>query len=164
MRRSAMVASFAVGAALLTGCSAPGEPEVTFFADGKTIRIEPTVHCDIFSGACKQSQANPASLKARPGKSVQISVPAEIADTPWQVIVVHANSKGELQPALEKRFTGKEQFAYTASTPNKDDQILGIEVQQPAPAVEQGKLVVEDDGTPVLVMRAFWSLQIDSAV
>ncbi|MFD8496532.1 DUF2771 family protein [Amycolatopsis sp. NPDC059657] len=163
MRRSAMVASLAVGAALLTGCSAPGEPEVTFFADGKTIRIEPTVHCDVFSGTCKQSQANPASLKARPGKPVQISVPAEIAETPWKVIVVYANSKGELQPAIEKRFPINKQYAYTASTPNPGDQILGIEVQQPAPAVEQGKLVVEDDGTPVLVMRAFWSLQIEAA-
>ncbi|WP_370944935.1 DUF2771 family protein [Amycolatopsis sp. cg5] len=164
MRRSAMVASLAAGAALLTGCSAPGEPEVTFFADGKTIRTEPTVHCDIFSGTCTQSQANPASLKARPGKPVQISVPAEIAATPWRVVIVYANSKGELQPAIEKHFSSDEQYAFTASTPNPGDQILGIEVQQPAPAVDQGRLVVEEDGTPVLVMRAFWSLQIESAV
>lgn len=165
MRRSAMVACLAVGAAVLTGCSAPGEPEVTFFADGKTIRIEPTVHCDIFTGACTQSQESPASLKVRPGKPIQISVPSEIANTPWAVIVVYANAKGELQPAKQELFIkgDGERLAYTASTPHPDDQILGVEIQQAAPAAEQGRLLEDGEGTPQLVVRAFWSLQVDAA-
>jgi hypothetical protein len=166
MRRLGLLVLLAGGALALTGCSAPGAPEVTFFADGHTVNSSPLIHCDALVRTCTQNPNGAVNLKVRPGKPVQISIPSEIAKTPWVVNVQYANAKGELQPVKQQTFTAGNKLAYTASAPSADDQLLVVEIQQLGAAYaadETGKPIVDDAGNPQLVVRAIWSLQIEPA-
>ncbi len=93
MRRS-VVALVAAGAAVLTGCSAPQPPEVTFYTDGESVTAGPMSYCDALLTDCQVTDGDPVVLDARPGQRVQVSVPAEIAETPWLVIVQAYDPEG----------------------------------------------------------------------
>jgi len=163
MRRTLLL--LAAGALTLTGCSATaGPPEVTFFADGHTVDAEPIVHCDALVSQCDESPDAAATLQVRPGKPVQISVPSEVGDTPWLVNVQFTNAQGELQPVKQQFFSPGDRLAYTATGDAPDDQIVVVEVQQlgAAYAADQaGNPVLDENGNPQLVARAFWSLQVE---
>jgi hypothetical protein len=166
MRRLGFLALLAGGAFALTGCSAPSAPEVTFFADGHTVNSAPLIHCDELVRNCVRSPDSAASLKVRPGKPVQVSVPSEIANTPWVVNVQYANAKGELQPVKQQTFTSGNTLAYTATPPAADDQLVVVEIKQLGAAYaadETGKPIVDAAGNPQLVVRAIWSLQVTPA-
>jgi hypothetical protein len=164
MRRLGLLSLLAGGAFALTACGAPAAPEVTFFADGHTVNSAPLIHCDELVRQCQQNPDGAASLKVRPGKPVQISLPSEIAKTPWVINVQYANAKGELQPVMQQTFTTGDKLAYTATAPAADDQLLVVEIQQLGAAYaadETGKPIVDEAGNPQLVVRAIWSLQIE---
>ncbi|MGW4590307.1 DUF2771 family protein [Amycolatopsis thermoflava] len=163
MRRTLLLLS--AGALALTGCSATvGPPEVTFFGDGHTVNAEPIVNCDALLKSCSENPDAAVTLKVRPGKPVQISVPSEIGDTPWLVNVQYANAKGELQPVKQQFFSPGDKLAYTATGATPDDQLVVVEVQQlgAAYAADQaGNPILDENGNPQLVARAFWSLQVE---
>ncbi|QWF81684.1 DUF2771 family protein [Amycolatopsis sp. CA-230715] len=161
--RHRLLALLPLGALALTGCGTPGPPEVTFFADGHAINAEPLIHCDVTVQKCEQSKDGAPKLKVRPGKPVQISVPSDVTETPWLVNVQYANAKGELQPVKQEVFTSGKQYAYTATTPAPDDQLLVVEIQQVGVATSvdaTGKPNADAEGNPQLVARAVWSLQV----
>jgi hypothetical protein len=162
--RLLFLALIAGGAFALTGCSTPVAPEVTFFADGHAVNSPPLIHCDALVRDCQQSTEGAAKLKVRPGKPVQISVPSDIAKTPWVINVQYANAKGQLQPIKQQTFTSGDRFAYTATPPAPDDQLLVVEIQQLGAAYaadQSGKPIVDQAGNPQLVARAIWSLQVE---
>jgi hypothetical protein len=164
MRRVGLLALIAGGALALTGCSAPDTPEVTFFADGHTVDAGPLIHCDQLVRHCDRSQDAAASLTVRAGKPVQVSVPSEIAKTPWVVNVQYADAKGELQPVQQEIFTSRDRLAYTAIPPSPEDQLVVVEIQQLGAAYaadETGRPILDQAGNPQLVVRAVWSLQIE---
>lgn len=164
MRRVGLLAIIAGSALALTGCSAPAAPEVTFFADGHTVNAGPLIHCDALVRHCDQHKDAAASLKVRPGKPVQISVPSDIAKTPWVVNVQYANGRGELQPVTQETFTSGDRLAYTAAPPAPEDQLVVVEIQQLGAAYavdETGQPIVDQAGSPQLVVRAIWSLQLE---
>lgn len=151
------------GAALVvSGCTAQGPPEVSFYADGDTARAEPMVHCDVLVKNCDET-GNPVSLPVRPGKPVQLSIPNAIAETPWAVTVQYRTSDGKVNYKHET-FTSGEQYAYTADPSGKENQILVVEIQQISAAyatTEQGKISLDAGGNPQLVARGIWSLRVD---
>lgn len=136
---------------MLTGCSLPRtDPEVTFYANGKTIRIEPTVYCEIDGTKCAQREL-PAKLKVPAGKVVQISVDGEIADSLWRVVFLYENG-AKVQDVLTSRVLGKgEDYTYTLALPNRDDQLVQIEVQQAAAAVYE---------TGEAATRGTWAVEV----
>ncbi|MCU1684449.1 MAG: hypothetical protein JWQ81_5188 [Amycolatopsis sp.] len=162
MRRLGLLALFAGGAFALTGCSAPDLPEVTFFADGHTVNTGPLIHCDVTVQKCQKTNAE-AGLKVRPGKSVVISVPSEVAKTPWLVNIQFQNSKGELQPIKQQTFTSGDTYAYTVTPPTASDQLVVVEVQQvgvATPVDASGHPIPDTAGNPQLVVQSIWSLQV----
>ncbi|GAB3583201.1 DUF2771 family protein [Amycolatopsis endophytica] len=155
----------AAGALALTGCSASvGPPEVTFFGDGHTVNAEPIMHCDAIVSQCDESPEAAATLKVRPGKPVQISVPSEVGDTPWLVNVQYTNAKGEPQPIKQEFFSPGDKLAYTATGAAPDDQLVVVEVQQLGAAYAVDKAtnepILDENGNPQLVARGVWSLQV----
>lgn len=158
MRRSRVVAVLAAGGFAVAGCSAPGPVEVTFYGDGHTITAGPIGNCDIKSGVCAANPGATGKLKVRPGRSVQISVPKEIAETPWKVTVQYVNGKGEPQPLKEDIITSRDRYAYTATPPAKDDQIVVVEIAQASVISRTG-----DPNDAEAVTTALWSLQVQPA-
>lgn len=150
------------GAALVvSGCTASGPPEVSFYADGDTVRAEPMVHCDVLVKNCDES-ADPVSMPVRPGKPVQLSIPKAIAETPWVVTVQYRTPNGKVRYKHDT-FTSGEQYAYTADPSGTKNQLLVVEIQQISAAYatnQQGKLSLDAAGDPQLVARGIWSLQV----
>ncbi|WP_007024944.1 DUF2771 family protein [Saccharomonospora iraqiensis] len=165
MRRKvvARVAPLAAGAAVLAGCSAPAPPEVTFYADGESVRAEPWRYCDAQVTSCESHGERPV-LDVRAGEPVQISVPADVAETPWLVNVQYTDSAGTVRPIRQEVFTPGERHAYTAVPQAPAEQLLVVEVQQLGGAYAadaQGNPIVDESGRPQLVARAVWALRID---
>ncbi|WP_158881879.1 DUF2771 family protein [Amycolatopsis anabasis] len=161
--RRVLAVLFVLGAVVVTGCSAPGPPEVTFYADGHTVNAQPLINCDALLKQCEQHQESTVSLKVRPGKPVQISVPKEVTDTPWVVNVQYTNEKGEYQPVKQEYFSPGSKHAYTATPNVPGGQLAVVEIQQlgAAYAADQaGNPILDEAGNPQLVVRALWSLQV----
>jgi Protein of unknown function (DUF2771) len=165
MRRSRLLLLLAGGALALTGCSTVGPPEVTFYSDGHTVDAKPLINCDALVRKCDKYPDATVSLKVRPGRPVQISVPSAIGDTPWVVITQFQGPGGALQ-AKQQYLSPRSKLAYTASADAPTDQLVVVEVQQlgAAYAADQaGNPILDESGNPQLVARAYWSLQIQPA-
>jgi hypothetical protein len=161
--RGRIAVLLAAGALVLAGCStSAAPPEVTFYGDGHTVNADPVIHCDALVRKCDKYPNATATLKVRPGRPVQISVPSDVSDTPWLVNVQYSDPKGNLQ-VKQQFFPPKSKLAYTASAADPADQLVVVEVQQlgAAYAADQaGNPVLDENGNPQLVARAYWSLQI----
>ncbi|WP_367132862.1 DUF2771 family protein [Saccharothrix sp. HUAS TT1] len=158
MRRVVFPVSLLVSGLALAGCAAPVDPEVTFYADGRVVYVEPSQYCDLQSENCDVDPGAVGVLRVRPGKPVQISVPGELADTAWSVKFTYRNARGEQQePLRSKLFTSREpRFAYTLVLPNPDDQLESVEVQQYGARIE-----ASTTGTVDFVARGTWVLSVD---
>ncbi len=157
------MALLAGAVAAVAGCSAPPQPEVTFFADGDTERAAPLRYCDALLTSCEPTRGEPATLDVRPGMPVQVSVPSEVARTPWVVNIQYLDDQGRPQPVRQEVFTSGERHAYTALPEAPGDQLLVVEVQQLGAAYAadaQGDPILDEAGEPQLVARAVWSLRI----
>lgn len=161
-RRRGLLLSVAAAALALSGCAPVGPPQVTFYADGHTVDAKPVVSCDALARNCSKAPNAEVSLKIRPGKPVQVSVPSAIGDTPWLVITQYANPDGTLD-AKQQYFGPKTRLAYTATPGTPNGQIVVVEVQQLGAAFAAdaaGNPILDEDGNPQLVARAYWSLQV----
>jgi hypothetical protein len=136
---------------VLTGCGLPRhDPEITFYANGKAIRVEPAVYCDLEGDNCAE-KTKPAKLKVPAGKVVQISVDGQLADGLWEAVFLYRNAAGENVTTGTNLLGKGENFTYTLSLPDKTDQLLGIEVHEAAAAVLQ-------NGQPLL--RGYWAVEV----
>ncbi|WP_328448310.1 MULTISPECIES: DUF2771 family protein [unclassified Amycolatopsis] len=156
MRRSRVVALLAAGGFAVAGCSAPGPAEVTFFADGHTINATPTVTCDYSQPAqnvCRTVRP-PETLRVRPGKPVQVSVPGEVADAPWRVIVEYVTPQGEFKQRDPVLITSLDRYAYTVTPPTPADRVSAVEIQAYSAVVNSatGSDIMPSD---------FWGLRLD---
>lgn len=144
---------------VIAGCATPQHPEVTFYADGNTVDVQPTQHCDVTSENCEVDAKAASVLKVRPGKPVQISVPGELAKTAWSVKFTYRNAQGEPQePLRSKLFTEREpKYAYTLVLPDRTDQLESVEVQQYGSRIE-----ASTTGTFDFVARATWILEVEN--
>ena len=136
---------------VLSGCSLERhDPEVTFYANGKTIRIEPTIYCDVEGANCAEKNA-PGTLKVPAGKVVQISVDGQLASGLWEVVCVYENA-ARVQEGCSSPLLGKgDDYTYTLAVPDDSDQLLRIEVHEAAGAVLE-------TGQPL--MRGSWVVDI----
>ncbi|MDX8051178.1 DUF2771 family protein [Lentzea sp. BCCO 10_0798] len=136
---------------VLSGCSLQQhDPEVTFYANGKTIRIEPTIYCDVEGANCAEKNA-PGTLKVPAGKVVQISVDGQLASGLWEVVCVYENA-ARVQEGCTSPLLGKgDDYTYTLAVPDDSDQLLRIEVHEAAGAVLE-------TGQPL--MRGSWVVDV----
>jgi hypothetical protein len=143
---------------VVAGCAAPANPEVTFYADGRTVVVHPTQYCDLKSEDCAVDPEAVGVLRVRPGRPVQISVPGDLAKSAWSVKFTYRNAAGEPQePLRSKLFTsGEPRYAYTLSLPNPDDQLESVEVQQYGTRIETSTTGAFD-----FVARGTWVLSVD---
>lgn len=143
----------------LAGCStsAPPKPEVTFGVAGTTASTGPLLYCDVMVNNCERADGSMARLRVPPGTAVDISVPAEIAESPWSVAVQYRTAGGEQkEPETIATFIPGEKHDYTVRLPNPGDRLQTVEVKQASAKQEPGAT-----SEIQLLARAVWSLQVD---
>ena len=143
------------GVLLLAGCAAPHDPEVTFYADGHSVNVEPTKYCDLDITNCTERDAT-GKLRARPGKPLQISVGGEIARSAWTIVWTWRTASGEKNGDHSEVFQAGTRFAYTVTLPNRDDQLESAEVQALGRRIE-----LNDTGGLDFTARGTWNLAVE---
>lgn len=162
--RIGQVLSLIAGFALLTSaCTTVGPPELTFFAEGEAIEVAPLQYCDVKVTTCEAAGGGAEVLRVRPGKPVQISVPGDVADSPWLVNVQTVAQDGTVLPVRQEFFPPGSTYAYTARPSRPDERILVVEVQQLGAAYAadaEGSPLTDESGNPQLVARGVWTVKV----
>jgi hypothetical protein len=165
VRRGFLLVLVAAAAALLlSGCSIPQKPEVTFFAAGSTAMAKPYRYCNVRVTHCEHHDGHQVTLHAPPGTPVQVSVPDQVHSAPWTVVVQYRSASGAEQPPKRvATFVPDQRYAYTVAPPEPGAQIQTVEVQEAGAALAfgpDGNLIEAPDGTPQLTTRGVWSLRV----
>jgi Protein of unknown function (DUF2771) len=133
-----------VAALLLAGCaSEQPPPQVTFAAGAASIVARPAQYCDVELTECLTDVAAPVQLAVPPGTSLQVTVPPEIAQTPWQVVFSYADAAGTPTDERSTVFAPDERSAWTLELAAPEDRLLTAEVQQygaPKPNPQTGEM------------------------
>lgn len=148
-----LLALLTVGGLLgLSACSAPN-PDITFFSSGHTVTATPIQYCDISERDCQADGRAPVSLNVTAGQPVQVSAPAEVANTPWQIAARYRQADGSEFVSCSPLFVAGQQFAYTVHAPHAGDRLVLIEVYQAS-----ATLARLPDGEIVNPIRGTWVL------
>jgi uncharacterized protein DUF2771 len=148
-------------AVALAGCSSdppapPPAPKIDFTVGAKKVSARPYLYCNIDLEDCKQDNAAMVKIVAAPGVSVHVTVPKEIADTPWSVVIQYKNAAGEqVAPETAATFGPGKASTFEAKPPTPTDQLQTVEVKQAG-----GKLGRDDKGEPIPLVRGVWSAQV----
>jgi hypothetical protein len=140
---------------LLAACGAPHDPEVTFYADGHAVNVEPTKYCDLDITDCVEQDAT-GNLRVRPGKPLQVSVGGEIARSAWTVVWTWRTASGEVGGENSEVFAAGTRFAYTITLPRPDDQLESAEVQALGRRIE-----LNESGGLDFTARGTWNLLVE---
>lgn len=136
----------------LSACSVPN-PDITFFSSGRSVTAAPIQYCDITERNCRADGQAPVSLRVTSGQPVQVSAPAEVADTPWQIAARYRQADGTEYVSCSPLFAAGQQYAYTVRAPHSGDQLVLIEVYQASATLV--RLPNGDVATPI---RGTWVL------
>ena len=122
-----------VAALVLAGCGAtdpPPPPQVTFTAGAASIVARPAQYCDVELTQCLTDVAAPVKLAVPPGSPIQVTVPPEIAQTPWQVVFSYADAAGTPSDERSPVFAPGAQSDWTLHLAAPEDRLLTAEVHQ----------------------------------
>jgi hypothetical protein len=147
---------------LVTGCSDPPAPlpQVSFEVDGAAVSARPFLHCDVMLTKCDKDDGAPARMRVPPGKQVKVTVPGDVAESPWSVAIQYKTAAGEQKdPQTVATFVPNERHDYTVSLPGAGDQLQTVEVKQAGAKQDPAAT----NGDVQLLARAVWSLQIESS-
>jgi hypothetical protein len=149
-----------VAALLLAGCGAtdppPPPPQVTFTAGAAGVVARPAQYCDVELTQCLTDVAAPVALPVPPGTPVQVTVPPEVAQTPWQVVFSYADATGTPTDERSPVFAPNARSDWTLELGAPEARLLTAEVQQygppPRPNPQTGELEYP--------IRASWVLNV----
>nr|WP_068161630.1 DUF2771 domain-containing protein [Rhodococcus phenolicus] len=131
----------------LVDSAEPKLPTVTAFARGTSVTVEPTQHCNLYLEDCIENPLGMLDVPA--GYPLQLSLPSEIADAPWRLIVVYGDPKTGETFVDGRLFAPGEQRAVTVPS-DPEIQLLGVEIQLPS--------AVQDE-TGTAIAHAVWAVQ-----
>jgi hypothetical protein len=147
---------------VLAGCSAapeppPTPPRIDFTIAEKKVAAKPFLYCNVKVENCKRDNTAMLTLPVPPGTPVRVTVPKEVADTPWSVVIQYVTAAGvQKDPETVATFAPGKETTFEALPPGAGDQLQTVEVKQ------AGGVLVQGDTGPEPVTRAAWSLQVTS--
>jgi hypothetical protein len=147
---------------VLAGCSsapepAPPPPRIDFTIADNKVTAKPFLYCDVKVEDCKRDNTAMLTLPVPPGTPVRVTVPKEVADTPWSVVIQYRTAAGvQKNPVTVATFAPGKETTFEALPPGAGDQLQTVEVKQ------AGGVLVQGDTGPEAVTRAAWSLQVTS--
>ncbi len=121
----------AVTGIALAGCSAPSEPQVTFYSHGSAAEVAPASYCDATGENCIPPPEDPVGELRVPERApLQISTPKEVAEAPWQVAFIYQDPEGRELEGRSPVFAPNERHSYTLKLPPEGTRLKHVEVQQ----------------------------------
>jgi hypothetical protein len=147
---------------VLAGCSSAPEPpapppRIDFTIAEQKVTAKPFLYCNVKVEDCKRDNTAMLTLPVPPGTPVRVTVPKEVADTPWSVVIQYVTAAGEQKdPETVATFAPGKETTFEALPPGAGDQLQTVEVKQ------AGGVLVQGDAGPEPVTRAAWSLQVKS--
>lgn len=88
-------------------------------------------YCDPAGQECKEPAEDATEqLSGTADSPLQISVPADVADTPWQVVFVYEDADGNEVDSRSPVFSPGERYAYTLHLPDDAAELRHVEVQR----------------------------------
>lgn len=130
LRRLALIP---VAALLAAGCGDAGPPRVTFGAGPARVEAGPTQYCNLEFTECRNDAAAPVELAVPPGTALQVQVPVEIAETPWQVVFAYRDTAGARADGRSPVFAPDQRRDYVLQLPAPTDRLITAQVQQYGP-------------------------------
>lgn len=119
-----------VAGVALAAC-APSVPQVTFSANGKSATVQAARYCDPTGKNCTPPPKDPVALLSVPAHTpLQISVPKQVWQAPWQVAFVYRGLHGEELQGRTSVFPPNQQHAYTLQVPADGTQLEHVEIQE----------------------------------
>jgi hypothetical protein len=141
--------------ALVAGCGGePPPPQVTFAAGAATAVARPAQYCDLDLTECSTDEAAPVELAVPPGTPLQVTVPPEIAESPWQVVFSYTDAAGAPVDRRSPVFAPDERNAWTLEPASPTARLLATEVQQYGPPPQRNMQTGEIE----FPVRASWVL------
>lgn len=144
-----------VAVLVLSACSS-APPEVTFAAAGASAVARPTQYCDIELDDCTGDASAPVTLAVPPGTPLQVTVPEDIAQTPWQVVFSYRDANGTQSDERSPVFAPGERTEWTLQLATPDDRLLTAEVQQYGPPPQMNPDTTEIE----FPIRASWVMNV----
>jgi len=142
-----------LAALLAAGCGTAGPPRVTFEAGTASVQAGPTQYCDNELTDCRNDEAAPVDMVVPPGTALRVSVPSEIAETPWHLVFRYRDAAGAeidgRSPVLSQ------QDDYALELPAPTDRLIIAEVQQFGPPPQANPSTGEIE----FPIRASWILR-----
>jgi len=145
----------------VAGCSErppppPPPPTIDFTADAENVTAKPFMYCDISVTDCKRDNAAQVELTVAPGTAVRVTVPDEVAETPWSVVIQYVTAAGEQKdPETVAAFAPNGATTFDALPPGPGDQLQTVEVKQAG-----AKLMADETGQQEPVARGVWSVSV----
>jgi hypothetical protein len=154
LRRLPRLLLLPAAALLLACCGGAAPPQVTFAAGQASAVARPTQYCDLQLTDCKGDPAAPVELAVPVGTPLKVTVPHEIAETPWQVVFTYRDGTGAQTDGRSPVFAPNAQSDYTLELPAPTDRLVGAQVQQFGPPPQADP----ETGDIEFPIRASWVL------
>jgi hypothetical protein len=136
------------------GPSSPGD--VTFGAGGTTATTGASQFCDVQVTECGDDAGAQAVLRVPPNTPLVVTVPAEVASTPWQVAFTFRDATGVVEQGRSPVLFGRTASpSFTLVLPTPTAQLQSAEVQQ------YGARISEGPNGLAFATRATWVLSVD---
>jgi Protein of unknown function (DUF2771) len=131
------------------------QPRVDFTVADKKVTAKPFLYCDIKVEDCRRDNAAMIKMPVPPDTPVLVTVPREVSDTPWSVVIQYTTVTGEQKaPVTVATFGPGKETSFEALPPDAGAQLQTVEVKQ------AGGVLAEGETGPEAVTRAAWSLQV----
>jgi hypothetical protein len=147
---------------VLAGCSSneppaePAQPRIDFTVADKKVTAKPFLYCDIKVEDCRRDNTAMVKMPVPPGTAVRVTVPKEVADTPWSVVIQYSVGGEQKAPVTVATFAPGKETTYEALPQEPGAQLQTVEVKQ------AGGVLVKGEAGPEAVTRAAWSLQVSA--
>ena len=142
-----------LAALLAAGCGTAGPPRVTFEAGTASVQAGPTQYCNDEFTDCRNDDAAPVEMVVPPGTALRVSVPSEIAETPWHLVFRYRDAAGTETDGRSPVLSQQDDYALELPAPT--DRLITAEVQQFGPPPQANP----NTGEIEFPIRASWVLR-----
>ncbi|MDG3011742.1 DUF2771 domain-containing protein [Rhodococcus sp. D2-41] len=140
-----------VGVLVVNANTTTPPPQITFYANGKSVQAGPVKYCSIKVTDCVSGTK--AHLDVPTGSPVQISLPKEISRAPWTMTLEYLGPGMRSEYEL-RTFAPNDRTAVAVGGAGEHRQLLTVEINLPSS-------VVNPQGEPF--SRAYWALDTTPA-